>query len=143
LFETVDIDYFLPLKNVLLNDYTSLEKILVAINVILFAVSFQCDVDGEVSTALIYIMFAIAYFVATTTCLTGAAQIKGAFSLDQNGSAGDNEFSKTLCEAGLDNPGTPTATKAVMKSNSATILKKQTAKKPITPLLRTDKKELQ
>ena len=87
-------------------------------------------------------MFAIAYFVATTTCLSGAASIKGAFSFDLNGSTEDDEFSKTLCEAGLANPGIATAIKGVMKSNNATISKKQTARKPITPLLRTDKKEM-
>ena len=36
----IDLGYFLPLKNQLMKDYTSLEKILVALNVILFAASF-------------------------------------------------------------------------------------------------------
>jgi len=73
------------LKDQLLKDFTNLEKFLVCLNVLLFAASFQCqEVDSEVSTALIYIMFAIAYFVTTTTCLNGAATIKKMFTRDQN-----------------------------------------------------------
>lgn len=71
----------MPLTNLILKDHTSLEKILVIINVVLFAASYQCsEVDTEVNTVLIYIMFAIAYFVATSTCLHGAASMKSLFA---------------------------------------------------------------
>ena len=124
--EHFDLDYFLPMKDKVLNHYTSIEKVLVVINVILFALSFQCqDVDSEVSTALIYIMFAIAYFIMTTTCLTGAASIKGIFSPDQNDSFQDDESSK--CDANFSNPGihkgVPITKKSATKKTSATLLK--------------------
>ena len=125
------------MKDKVLNHYTSVEKALVIINVILFAASFSCqDVDNEVSTALIYIMFAIAYFVATTTCLTGAESIKGIFGLDQNGNAVDEESSKVSSEANLCNSGIPII-KGVTNS------KKPTSKKTSATLLKAEKKELQ
>jgi hypothetical protein len=50
---------------------------LVLINVVLFATSLSAEnVDQEVGAAILYIMFAIGYFVTTSTCLTGAASFK-------------------------------------------------------------------
>ena len=71
------VDQCLPFREFFLQDYTSLEKILVLINVVLFSASLSAEnVDQEVSTAILYIMFAIAYFVTTTSCLSGANTIK-------------------------------------------------------------------
>jgi hypothetical protein len=68
---------YLPLRQLFLQDYSDLEKILVIINFVLFgACMFSEDVDQNVGTVIIYFMFAIAYFVTTTTCLSGANQIK-------------------------------------------------------------------
>jgi len=50
---------------------------LVLINVVLFTTSLSAEnVNQEVSAAILYIMFAIGYFVTTTACLTGAASLK-------------------------------------------------------------------
>jgi len=71
------VEESLPLRQLFLKDYSSLEKMLVFINVVLFAASFSCDnVDQEVSAAIMYIMFAIGYFVVTTTCLSSATSFK-------------------------------------------------------------------
>lgn len=71
------VEESLPLRQLFLQDYSCLEKMLVLINVVLFAASFSCDnVDQEVSAAILYIMFAIGYFVVTTTCLSGASSFK-------------------------------------------------------------------
>ena len=46
---------------------------LVLINIILFASSLSVDnVDENISQAITYIMFAIGYFVFTTSCLSSA-----------------------------------------------------------------------
>ena len=47
------------------------------INVVLFTASLSGDnVDEEISTAILYMMFAIIYFVTSTTCLSGASTLK-------------------------------------------------------------------
>ena len=54
-----------------------MEKILVLINIFLFVVSLSADsIEQEVSTVILYIMFAIAYFVTTSTCLSSASALK-------------------------------------------------------------------
>ena len=71
------VESSLPLKQLFLQDYSSLEKILVLINVTLFAASLSApETDQNVATAILYIMFAMAYFVMTTTCLSGATSLK-------------------------------------------------------------------
>ena len=50
---------------------------LVLINIFLFVVSLSADsIEQEVSTVILYIMFAIAYFVTTSTCLSSASALK-------------------------------------------------------------------
>ena len=69
----------LPFRELFLQDYSGLEKMLVLINLVLFTSSLSSinkNLDEGVQTAIYYIMFAIAYFVATTTCLTGANSLK-------------------------------------------------------------------
>ena len=67
----------LPLRELFLEEYSSLEKILVLINVVLFAASLSDEnLDQDVGAAIMYIMFAMAYFVTTTMCLSGAYAIK-------------------------------------------------------------------
>ena len=141
--ERFDLDYFLPMNAKILSNYTTLEKVLVIVNIALFAASFQCqDVDSEVSTALIYIMFAIAYFVATTTCLTGASSIKGMFTPGQNGSARQEESVQNDCDISLSN-SSKSASKGATKSNGIPTNKKPAMKKTPAALLKTEKKELQ
>lgn len=71
------MDRYLPLRELFLQDYSTLEKILVLINVALFGASMSAEnIDQEVSTAILYFMFSIAYFVTTTTCLSGANALK-------------------------------------------------------------------
>ncbi len=71
------IDQCLPFRDFFLQGYSSLEKILVLINVVLFSASLSAEnVDQEVSQVILYIMFAVAYFVTTTTCLSGANSLK-------------------------------------------------------------------
>ena len=71
------LDQCLPLRELFLQDYSTLEKMLVLINVVLFSASLGANsVDSEVNTAILYIMLAIAYFVTTTTCLSGANTLK-------------------------------------------------------------------
>ena len=54
-----------------------MEKILVVINVTLFAASLSADnTDEEVSTVILYIMLLIGQFVTTSTCLSGAHALK-------------------------------------------------------------------
>ena len=68
-----------------MQDYSALEKMLVLINVILFGASLSAEnVDQEVSTALLYIMFAIAYYVTTSSCLFGASSLKRRFAARQD-----------------------------------------------------------
>ena len=64
---------FLPLKDKNLESYTNIEKALVLINFVLFAVVYMQDMDHEVKKTVVFIMSAIFYFVATNVCLTGAA----------------------------------------------------------------------
>lgn len=78
---SIETGYFieksLPLRELFLQDYSALEKVLVLINIALFSVSLSSDtVDQEVSTAITYIMFAIAYFITTSSCLFGANALK-------------------------------------------------------------------
>lgn len=71
------VEQFLPFKDFFLPEYSCLEKILVVINITLFCASLSDEnLDQEVGTAILYIMFAIAYFVTTTTCLSGANALK-------------------------------------------------------------------
>ena len=50
---------------------------LVLINVVLFGASLSAEnIDQNVSSAILYIMFAIAYYVTTSTCLFGANALK-------------------------------------------------------------------
>ena len=50
---------------------------LVLINIVLFVVSLSADsIEQEVSAVILYIMFAIAYFVTTSTCLSSASALK-------------------------------------------------------------------
>ena len=54
-----------------------MEKILVVINVTLFAASLSADnTEEEVSTVILYIMLLIGQFVTTSTCLSGAHALK-------------------------------------------------------------------
>jgi len=126
-----ELGYFMPLKDQLLKDYCSLEKVLVLVNLLLFATSFQCaEVDSDVSNALIYIMYAIAYFVITTTFLSGAASIRNLFKSEGNRRT-DDCHSSMLSNNGNAKPVTGLANK------------KPSAKKPVVPLLKAEKKELQ
>ena len=60
-----------------MKDYCSLEKLLVMINFVLFCVSLCAENnDKDVNTAILYIMFAIAYFVSSTSCLSSATNLK-------------------------------------------------------------------
>ena len=60
-----------------MKDYCSLEKLLVTINFVLFCVSLHAENnDKDVNTAILYIMFAIAYYVSSTSCLSGATSLK-------------------------------------------------------------------
>ena len=71
------VESIFPLRSLFLQDFSCLEKVLVLINVVLFAVSLSADdQDQEISTAILYMMFAIIYFVTTTTCLSGASALK-------------------------------------------------------------------
>ena len=73
---------YLPLREIFLQDYSGLEKMLVLINFALFGASMCADnVDQEVGTAILYLMFSIAYFVTTTTCLSGANVLKNKISM--------------------------------------------------------------
>lgn len=50
---------------------------LVLINIVLFGTSLSAEnIDQNVSSAILYIMFAIAYYVTTSTCLFGANALK-------------------------------------------------------------------
>ena len=51
------------------------------INVVLFGASLNAGdkLEPNVAVAILYIMFAICYFVVTTTCLTSATMIKACF----------------------------------------------------------------
>jgi len=67
----------MPLQDFFLPEYSSLEKILVCLNIVLFGASLSDEnLDQEVGTAILYIMFSVAYFVTTTTCLSGANALK-------------------------------------------------------------------
>lgn len=75
------LETYLPLRELFMQDYSCLEKILVLINMALFVAGLSsCSpdkkVDQEVSTAILYLMFAISYFVTTTMCLSGANNLK-------------------------------------------------------------------
>ena len=71
------IENSLPLRELFLQDYSGLEKMLVLINVVLFGASLSAEnIDQNVSSAILYIMFAIAYYVTTSTCLFGANALK-------------------------------------------------------------------
>ena len=68
---------YLPFSKLFLQGYTGLEKTLVLINFALFGASMCAEnVDQDVGTAILYLMFSIAYFVTTTTCLSGANTLK-------------------------------------------------------------------
>lgn len=71
------LEMCLPLRELFLQDYSGLEKLLVLINVVLFTASLNADnVDQDISTAILYMFFAVAYFVTTTACLSGANTLK-------------------------------------------------------------------
>ena len=71
------IENSLPLRELLLQDYSGLEKMLVLINIVLFSASLSAEnIDQNVSSAILYIMFSIAYYVTTSTCLFGANTLK-------------------------------------------------------------------
>jgi hypothetical protein len=121
----------MSLKDTLLKDYCTLERVLVILNLILFAVSFQCsEVDSDVSNAMIYIMYAVVYFVITTTFLSGAASFRNLFKGDGSRWTNDKSTS-TLSSDAHAKPATGPAGK------------KPSAKKPVVPLLKAEKKELQ
>ena len=81
---------------------------------------------------MIYIMYAIAYFVMTTTFLSGAATFRYFFNSDPHSQARvDNDSS-----------GIQTASSSA-KLASGTASKKAAVKKPVAPLLKAEKKELQ
>ena len=120
----------MSLKDTLLKDYCTLERVLAILNFILFAISFQCtEVDSDVSNAMIYIMYAVAYFVITTTFLSGAASFRNLFKSD--GSRRTNDKSSSALPS--DAHAKPTGLSG----------KKPSAKKPVVPLLKAEKKELQ
>jgi len=123
----------LPFRELFLQDYSSLEKMLVLINVVLFATSLSADkVDQEVSAAILYIMFAIGYFVTTTTCLTGAASFKRGTSPHTTsdhaaaGTASEEKPRKPTTELNLIIPETLVQQKA---TGAKTASKKQVAAK--------------
>lgn len=68
----------LPLRKLFLADYSDLEKLLVLINLALFGACMCAgdDVDPNVATVIIYFFFAIAYFMTTSVCLSGANSLK-------------------------------------------------------------------
>ena len=74
-------------------------------------------------------MFAIAYFILTSTCLSGAVLIKRFFTFFE-----DKKSSNVLSEAGT--------AKISVKTNCSTIPKKPIAKKPNGSILRTEEKKL-
>ena len=67
-------------RTIFLKEYSNLEKVIVLLNVFLFSLSLsednQKNVDQDVNTAILYIMFTIAYFVSSTSCLSGAYSLK-------------------------------------------------------------------
>ena len=126
---------FLPLKDKNLESYTNIEKALVLINFVLFAVVYMQDMDHEVKKTVVFIMSAIFYFVATNVCLTGAAQIKGLFKVDPK-FASENDESKSMAKFNLSNLGQ-------QHSKGVTNTKKPTTKKVPVPPLKLEKKELQ
>ena len=121
----------MSLSDILLKDYCSLERILVIINLILFGTSFQCaEVDSDVSNAMIYIMYAVAYFVFTTTFLSGAASFRNSLKNEGNRWTADSQSSMLPADGHA-------------KSVTGLAGKKTSAKKPVVPLLKAEKKELQ
>lgn len=67
----------LTLISMIMKDYCNLERVLVLINTILFSISLGVEhADKEVNAAILYIMFGIAYFVSSTSCLSGASNLK-------------------------------------------------------------------
>ena len=71
------IEASLPLRELFLQDFSTLEKMLVLINVVLFSASRSAEnIEREVNTAILYIMFAVGYYVTTSTCLFGANALK-------------------------------------------------------------------
>ena len=107
-----------------------MERVLVILNFILFVISFQCaEVDSDVSNAMIYIMYAVAYFVITTTFLSGAASFRSLFKSDGSRWTSDKSSSALSSDA----HAKPTGLAG----------KKPSAKKPVVPLLKAEKKELQ
>ena len=126
---------FLPLKDKNLESYTNIEKALVLINFVLFAVVYMQDMDHEVKKTVVFIMSAILYFVATNVCLTGAAQIKGLFKVDPK-FASENDESKSMAKFNLSNL-------VQQHSKGVTNTKKPTTKKVPVPPLKLEKKELQ
>ena len=108
-----------------------MERVLVILNFILFAISFQCaEVDSDVSNAMIYIMYAVAYFVITTTFLSGAASFRSLFKSDGSRWTTDKPSSKLSSDAQT-------------KPAAGLAGRKPSAKKPVVPLLKAEKKELQ
>ena len=84
-------------------------------------------------------MYAIAYFIATTTCLSGATSFKRLFGPNQYT---NDESSKLPLNESSANPGILSA-KGVMKPSCGLTAKKPVTKKPNAPLIKAEKKELQ
>ena len=76
------LEQTLPMSELILRDYSALEKMLVLINLVLFCGSLHAEnVDEGVKAVLCYFMLAIAYFATTATCLSNAAAFKHRVSL--------------------------------------------------------------
>ena len=78
---------------------------------------------------MIYIMYAVVYFVVTTTFLSGAASFRSLFK-SEGGRWTNDKSSMT--------PSSDTHAKPAGLAG-----KKPSAKKPVVPLLKAEKKELQ
>ena len=116
------IESCIPFQQLFLQDYTGLEKLLVLINIVLFGASLNAgeNLDPNVAVAIFYIMFTIAYFVVTSTCLTGATLLKACFGNQPILEAAAEECTKVtnkeLKQAISDNA------KSVGTTNSATVV---------------------
>ena len=68
--------YLEPLS-FLMSDYCALERVIVLLNIVLFCFTLNIEnADQDVNTAVLYIMFIIAYFASSKSCLTGATTLK-------------------------------------------------------------------
>jgi len=82
-----------------MRDYCVIERLIVLLNVILFCISLSIEnADQDVNTAILYIMFIIAYFVSSRSCLTGASNLKRRASFFTNNTAAEIDLQQSSAE---------------------------------------------